>query len=180
MTQTLRRHLKHWRSKIWRKGKYGVLAVLYVTVALSVDFFFCSAVGSLCLLWYMQYIICKVHEALWDLPELQALWKWSYTFCKHCYFQIWHFVWEVVQFCRSKELELEYHVLFLEVSALRAEVRMGLWLREKLQAPCRELYTLGVHCVLSLWKMPFVFLSLLLIAWKMGSSLGMRVALAWE
>lgn len=81
-------------------------------------------VDSLCLLRFIQYIICKVHVALWDLSELQALWKWNYTFGKHCYFQTLHFIQEMVQFCRNKELELECHVSFLEDSALRAEETM--------------------------------------------------------
>lgn len=37
--------------------------------------FFCTTVVSLSLLWYIQYMICKVHEALWDPSELPAVCK---------------------------------------------------------------------------------------------------------
>lgn len=78
MAQTLRRPLKHLRSKIWREGKYRFWQYCMSLLAFLL-IFFCSAVGSLCLLWYIQYIICKVHEALWDLSELQLFCKWNYT-----------------------------------------------------------------------------------------------------
>lgn len=56
----------------------GVLAVLYVTISPSVRpplfFFNCAAVGSPSL-QYIQFMIIKVHEALWDLSESSAFCK---------------------------------------------------------------------------------------------------------
>lgn len=74
-----------------------VLAVLYVTIGVFVDFFFFGvAVGSLSLLRHVQYMICKAHEALWDLSELQALCKCETTvFVSIVTLQTLHFIQEI-------------------------------------------------------------------------------------